>query len=149
MSGINYDRCPKDNFQVVNTPIGVNPNNNEPIELNIGGVASVIAIQSAMLTLSTAMKNGTETDFLQKVALTLFGKLTSDPHALCPLFTVCLFCLLMLQDSTSITFDDKGNIVLASEDGEIIGQHECISDYFNDNEDNDETDELTPEGVED
>lgn len=142
---LNYDRCPRDDLTVGVAAIGVNPNNDEPIELNIGGVASVIAIQSAMLTLSAAMKQGHEKDFLEKVALSIFGKLITDPHALCPLFTICSFCLLMLQREVGVTFDDDGNVVIASEDGSIEGRHECISDYFLGEDDDDESDE-TPMG---
>ena len=140
-----YRRCPQDDVIPVHTAIGVNPDNGEPIELNSGGMASVVAVQSAMLTLSTSMKNGTETDFLEKVALSVLGTLADDPHSLCPLFSVCSFCLLMLKERAGITFDDEGNVVIASEDGGSVAKHDCALSLMDDEEDDDESDE-TPLG---
>lgn len=150
MSALNYERCPKDTHSLVNATIGKNPENQEPIELNLQGVSSVVAIQSAILTLSTAMKVGSETDFLEKVALAVFGKLTHDPHALCPLFTICTYCLLMLREEAEVAFDADGNVLIGSPDGETMGTHECIFDYTieteGEEEDDDEPDETPPGG---
>lgn len=115
MSDVNYDRCPGDDFKAGTAQIGVNPDNGEPVELNMNGVASVIAVQSALLTVSAAMRAGHEEDFLEKIALCLFGELTQDPHALCPLLTICSMCLLMLNEQAGVTFKD-GKVVIAPPD---------------------------------
>ncbi len=113
MSDIGYDRCPNDDVKIGTTPVGVNPDTGQPVELNINGVAAVTAIQSALFTVGAALRNGHEEDFLEKVALCLFGELTNDRHALCPLLTVCLLCLHVLTQRAGVTFDKEGHVVIA------------------------------------
>lgn len=139
MSDINYDRCPGDDFKAGSAQIGMNPDTGEPVELNMNGVAAVIAVQSALLTVSAAMKAGHEEDFLEKVALTLFSKLTSDPHALCPLLTICFMCLLMLNEKAGVTFKD-GKVVIAPPDLDMESGASCMFD------DEEEDDHGTDEG---
>ena len=137
-SEINYDRCPNDDFESGTALVGVNPTTGEPIEVDMKGVASVVGIQAAMLTLSCAMKSGYEQDFLEKVALGLFGKLQGgDIHALCPLLTVCTMCLLLLrsQNEADVTFDEHGHL--------MIGEYGIACMFDGDN--NDETDDGEPE----
>lgn len=134
MSDISYDRCPGDDFKAGSAQVGVNPDNGEPVELNINGVASVIAVQSAMLTVSAAMKAGHEEDFLAKVALCLFGKLTSDPHALCPLLTICSMCLLMLNEQAGVTFKN-GKVVIAPPDLDMEAGPSCMFDDEDEDDD--------------
>lgn len=129
MPPLNQHRCPRDEPPGGTAQIGTNPNNGNAIVLGAQGVASVLAVQSAMMTLSAAMRHGHEKDFLEKVALSVFGKLSTDPHALCPLFTVVSFCLLMLRQAATIGFDDEGHILIAMEEDESIAGHQCIFDY--------------------
>lgn len=113
MSDIGYNRCPNDDYKLGTAEIGVNPDTGKPIELNLNGVATVVAVQSALLTLGAALRNGHEPDFLEKVSLAVYGKLIEDPHALCPLLTICSMCLLMLRRGAAITFDKDGHVVIA------------------------------------
>jgi hypothetical protein len=137
VSGVSYDRCPGDDFKAGRAQIGVNPGTGEPVELNMNGVASVIAVQSALLTVSAAMKAGHEEDFLEKIALCLFGKLTQDPHALCPLLTICSMCLLMLNEQAGVTFKN-GKVVIAPPDLDMEPGPSCM---YDDEEENHGTDE--------
>ena len=54
---VNQRRCPHDDWAAGKAKIGVNPDTGNPVELDINGVASVIALQSAFMTVSAAMKN--------------------------------------------------------------------------------------------
>lgn len=128
MSDISYDRCPNDDFKAGTARIGVNPGTGQPVELNINGVASVIAIESALLTVSVALKSGYEEDFLEKIALCLFERLTNDPHALCPLLTICSMCLLMLTQEAGVTFDKEGHVVIAPPGLSTATGSACIFD---------------------
>ena len=138
MSDVSYDRCPNDDSEYGSAQIGMNPETGQPIELYSNGVASVVAIQSAILTLSAAMRAGAEEDFVEKVALCLFEKLSYDPHALCPLLTICSMCLLMLDKKTGITFKN-GKIVIAPPGLDIEPGPSCMFDDTNE-EDNYEPD---------
>ncbi len=135
MSDLSYDRCPHDDIKVLLAEIGKNPDTDQSIELSLGGVASTVAIQSAILTLGTSMKAGHEKDFLDKIALTLCGKLTSDPHAICPLLTICLMCLLMLQNEGGVEFDEEGSVVITPRDNSVGPNATCM--YNNDKWEND------------
>ena len=104
MSDLSYDRCPRDDWKAGFATIGMNPQTGKPVELNINGVSSVIAMQSAFMTLSAAMKAGHEEDFLEKVALCLYGKLQDDPHALCPILSICSMILMMLDKQAGVVF---------------------------------------------
>ncbi len=116
MPNVSYGRCPNSDPGDRVAQIGINPDTGQPVELDINGVASVTAVQSALLTLGAALKKGHEKDFLEKVALCLFGKLVDDPHALCPLLTICSMCLLMLTKQAGVTFDEEGRVVIVPPD---------------------------------
>lgn len=141
MSELNYDRCPNDDMKVGVAKVGENPKTGAAVELSINGIASVIAVQSAMLTLSASMKAGHEQDFLEKTALVLFEKLDSDPHAICPLLTICSMCLVLLQGQASVGFDDEGNVVISPSEDLQDGGPLCMYDL--DEENDDESDETT------
>lgn len=145
MSDIGYNRCPNDDFRAGTAVVGVNPDTGKSVELNINGVASVIAVQSAFLTVSAAMKNGHEKDFLEKIALCLFGKLTGDPHAICPLLTICSMCLLMLNEQAGVTFDKDGHVVIAPPDFPVETGPGCMFDDMDEGDDYG-TDEKTVDG---
>lgn len=142
MSDMSHDRCPNDNFDMGMAQIGTNPETGQPIELNMNGVAAVVAMQSAILTVSATMKSGHEEDFVEKIALCLFGKLTGDPHALCPVLTICSMCLLMLHEQAGVTFKD-GKVVIAPPDLDVKPGPACMFDDDEEEEDNHGTDEGT------
>ncbi len=144
---LNKKRCPRDEPPGGWADIGVNPNTGDSVVMDISGVASVLAVQSAMMTLSAAMRKGHEKDFLEKVALSVFGKLALDPHALCPLFTICGYCLLMLQQQATVGFDDDGNLLIALEEAEAVAGHECVLDYRDEGDLGDGTDEKGLDGT--
>lgn len=147
MSDIGYTRCPNDDFGVGTAPIGVNPSTGKAVEININGVASVIALQSAMLTLSAAMKSGYEQDFLEKVALCLVEKLREDRHALCPLLTICGMCLTMITEEEVVTFDDEGHVHIVPNGVDPVNSGpSCMFDYNDDDEEDNEYEPNTPEG---
>ena len=135
MSDLSYDRCPNDDMKAGSAQVGENPDNGQPIELNMNGVAAVISVQSALLTLSAAMKAGHEEDFLEKVSLTLFGKLTGDPHAICPLLTICSMCLMMLTDQAGVSFDENGHVRIMPPDMPVEPGDTCMLDETEDEED--------------
>ncbi len=143
---LNDKRCSRDEPAGGWADIGVNPNTGDSVLMDISGVASVLAIQSAMMTLSAAMRKGHEKDFLEKVALSVFGKLAQDPHALCPLFTVCGYCLSLLQQHATIGFDDDGHLLIALEEAEEILEHECVLDYQSEGDLNDGPHETNLDG---
>lgn len=142
MSDMSYDRCPSDDWKAGFATIGTNPENGKPIELNINGVSSVIAMQSAFMTMSAAMKAGHEDDFLEKVALCLYGKLKDDPHALCPILSICSMILMMLNEQAGVVFKD-GKVRIQPPDIDMSGGDTCMYDLDEEEEDNDEQDEET------
>lgn len=127
-TGVGYNRCPNDDPQTDKVHIGVNPNTGCPIELDVNGVASVMAIQSAILTLGAALKGKHEVDFLEKVSLCLFERLLVDPHALCPLITICGMCLLMITKQAEIEFSKDGHVVIVPRDTSIDVGSMCVFD---------------------
>jgi hypothetical protein len=131
MSDMNYSRCPNDDRRVRQVRVGKHPDTGQSVELNMNGISTVVSIWSAMCTLTATMKAGHEEDFLEKVALTLFGHLTQDPHALCPLLRVLSMCLLMLQETASITFDKEGHLTIAVPDGPLGGSKDMCSYNLN------------------
>jgi len=151
MSDIAYERCPSDDWKAGTAQIGVNPKTGQAIELNINGVSAIVAIQSALLTLSAMMKAGYEEDFLEKITLCLSSKLRDDPHAICPLLTVLSTCMLMLRGETTTTFDDENCITISPLNVLVDRGPVCM--YDNDNDDDEErgeecgTDEGPMDGV--
>ncbi len=116
MSSISHKRCSGDMDEFEDAQIGENPGTGQPIMLSLGGVASVVAVQSAMTTLGAVLKNGHEKDFLEKITLALYSKLKVDPHTLCPLLTVCVRCLLLLTQKTEVTFDKENHLIICAPD---------------------------------
>ncbi len=135
MSSISHKRCSGDMDEFEDVQIGANPSTGQPVMLGTGGVASVLAVQSAMMTLSTTLKNGHEKDFLEKIALALNKKLSGDPHALCPLLTVCSMCLLMLTKQVELTFDSENHLVIRVPAVSAAFDQTCA---FNDDDDDDD-----------
>lgn len=138
MSDLSYDRCPNDDWKSGTAQIGTNPDTGDPVELDLNGVSTVIAIQSAMLSTSAAMKVGHEDDFLAKVALCLFGKLVSDPHMICPLLTVLSMCTLMLSEQAGVIFNSEGRIVIAPPDGKTEAADSCMFEEMEEGEEDDD-----------
>lgn len=141
MSELDYNRCSNDTMRASSAKIGENPETGKALELNINGVATVISIQSAMMTLSAAMKAGHEEDFLEKVALTLFGKLTSDPHAICPLLAIVSMIMIMLAEGGGVSFNEKGLLGISSPEMPLNPDETCMLGEF-DEEDEEDDDEL-------
>jgi hypothetical protein len=146
MSDIGYNRCPNDDWKAGTAQIGENPKTGQPVELNINGISAVVSVQSALLTLSAAMKAGHEKDFIEKIALCLFGKLQDDPHAICPLLTVLSMVLLMLRGVVDVTFDNEGHVVITPPDVPIEPGPACMYDLL-EGENENGTDEGTVDGI--
>ena len=126
MSDIGYNRCPRDNWRAASAVVGVNPLTGKPIEVGINGISAVTAIQSALSSLTTAMKAGHEEDFLEKVVLALLPGLKVDPHILCPMLTILGEALLLLQGTLEVGFDGEGNVVFHPPGNEDLNGHGCM-----------------------
>ncbi len=141
MSDIGYNRCPNDDWSAASVVIGINPITGKPIEVNINGISAITAIQSALSSLTTAMKAGHEEDFLEKVVLALMPGLKNDPHILCPLLTVLGEALLLLQGTLEVGSDYEGNIVFHPPGNEDLNGHGCMFDNDEEEEEEDGTNE--------
>jgi len=146
MSDLSYDRCPSDDWKVGFAEIGKDLSTGKPVELNINGVASVVAVQSALTTLSAAMKAGHEEDFLEKVTLCLFGKLEPDPHALCPLLAICSMLLLLITNQVGVSFQD-GKVRIHPEEVEVEGGDACMYDDGEDEDDGSDEGTMGDDGI--
>lgn len=134
MPEMNFNRCPNDDLKSGTGIIGKNPETGKPIELGLNGLANVAAIQSALVGISASMKAGHEKDFLEKIALCLFERLLGDPHALCPLVTICTMCLGMLVQECEVTFDEEGHVIIAPPDVDIGSGLTCMLEEDDDEE---------------
>ena len=130
MGDIDYNRCPQDDWKAGTAPVGVNPETGQAIELNINGVAATLSVQACLVTLSAAMKAGYEEDFLEKIALCLYGKVVDDPHSLCPLLTVLGMILLMVRGQAVCQFDENNRVIITPPDTSIESGPMCMyGDY--------------------
>ena len=131
MSELNYTRCPNDDWRAASAIVGENPQTGETIEVNINGLSAALAVQSALATLSAAMKAGHEPDFLEKIALMVFAKMEVDPHCLCPMLTLFGMLLMLTRGLGAVAFDKDGHVVFKTpddDDDEDIGGPACVHD---------------------
>lgn len=130
MSDIGYNRCPNDDWRAGSARVGENPETGEPIEVNINGISAAIAVQSALATLTAAMKAGHEVDFLEKIALILYQKVEGDPHCLCPMLTLMSMLLLMVQGQAGVSFGKDGRVVIEPPDLDIDPGPSCMYEEY-------------------
>jgi len=107
-----YDRCTNDDSKAASAVIGKNPLTGKPIEISMAGASATSAIHAAMLALSVAMKNGSEKDFIEKVAVALVPMVMNDPHALCPLVGVMSRLIAIAKNDANVAFTEDGSVII-------------------------------------
>ncbi len=107
---LNYNRCREDDVKACTAIIGKDPETGQLIELNIHGMAAAIAVHSAVLAVSAAIKTGVEEGFLERMALALIPRLEADPHLLCPMVRLFSKLLMLATNNASIEFGDEGEV---------------------------------------
>ncbi len=112
MSDLSYERCPKDGMRAATATLGVNPENGEKVEVNIHAAAAILAVHSAIMTLSSAIKTGVEDDFLERIVLGLIPKVDVDPHSVCPLLNIMWMLGMMTADDGAIGFSKDGHVLI-------------------------------------